>query len=67
MNVPKFKAKLVEKEISRTELASLWGCTTRTVTNKITGKSPVSLDEAKAFSKRAELTDEEKFVIFLAE
>ena len=67
MNIPKFKAKLVEKDISRTELASLWRCTTRTVTNKITGKSPINLDEAQAFSKRAELTDEEKFIIFLAE
>lgn len=67
MNVPKFKAVLVEKDISRDELASLWKCTTRTVTNKLTGKSPINLDEAQAFSKRAGLTDEEKFAIFMAE
>lgn len=67
MNALKFKAKLVEKEISRTELANLWGCTTRTVTNKITGKTPINLDEAQAFSRRAELTDEEKYTIFLSD
>lgn len=67
MNIPKFKGVCVEKDVSRHELCSLWGCSLSTVQRKLDGKSPITLDEAQVFSKRAELTDAEKFAIFLAD
>lgn len=67
MNIPKFKGVCVEKEISRTELSSLWKCSLRTIQRKLDGESPITIDEAQIFSKRANLTDEEKYAIFLAD
>ena len=67
MNIPKLRAKVAEKNIKREDLRLLWGleCVT-TVSNKINGKTPITLDEAQRFSDYAGLTDEEKLVIFFS-
>ena len=67
MNLPKLRGICVEKNISRKEIASLWKCTPQSVSLKLHGKLPITFDEASALSKKADLTDEEKFTIFLAE
>ena len=67
MNIPKLRAKVAEKNIKREELCKLWGlgCVT-TVSNKINGKTPITLDEAQRFADYAGLTDEEIVVIFFS-
>ena len=67
MNIPKLRAKVAEKNIKREDLCKLWGlgCVT-TVSNKINGKTPITLDEAQRFADYAGLTDEEKLVIFFS-
>lgn len=67
MNILKLKAKCVEKNISRDELAFILGCSSSSIQRKLAGKSPITVDEAQRFSKAANLTDEEKFSIFLSE
>lgn len=67
MNIPKFKGTMVEKGIDRKDLTVLWKKSASTVQRKLDGKTPITLDEAQIFSKVADLTDEEKFKIFLAE
>lgn len=66
MNIPKFKGVMVEKGIDRKKLSDLWECSASTVQRKLDGKRPITLDEAQRFSDVAGLTDEEKFIIFLA-
>lgn len=67
MNIPKLRAKVAEKNIKREELCKLWGleCVT-SVSNKINGKTPITLDEAQRFADYAGLTDEEIVVIFFS-
>ena len=68
VNIPKLKGIIAEKDIKQTDLCVLWGCKTRqTVSGKVNGKIPISLDEAQRFSEFANLTDEEKVNIFLSE
>jgi len=67
MNIPKLKGVMVEKGIDRNELCFIWNCSLKTVSNKLTGKTPITLEEAKRFSAAAELSDEDKFKIFLAD
>ena len=68
INIPKLKGVIAEKGISQTDLCELWGCKTRqTVSGKVNGKVPISLDEAQRFSEYANLTDEEKIKIFLSD
>ena len=67
MNHIKFKAVCVEKGISNKELAVLWKCRSlQTVTNKRTGRTGITLEEAQKFSEYAHLTDEQKIDIFLS-
>ena len=65
MNIPKLKGVIAERGISQNDLRELWGCKTRqTVSSKVNGKTPISLDEAQRFSEYAHLTDDEKVEIF---
>lgn len=67
MNIPKLKGVIAERGISQNDLCALWNNKTRqTVSNKVNGKAPISLDEAQRFSEYAKLTDEEKIDIFLS-
>ena len=66
MNLPKFRAKLAEKNIKISDLCTLWGRTRQTVSSKVNGKVPIALDEAQKLSDFANLTDEEKVVIFFS-
>lgn len=66
MNLLKFKAKCVEANVSRMELCRLWKRNLKTVSNKMTGKTSITLDEAQRFSEYAKLSDDEKVEIFLS-
>ena len=65
MNIPKFKAKLAEKNIKINDLARLWECSRDGASRRANGHRAISLDEAQTFSKYANLTDAEKVEIFL--
>ena len=67
MNILKLKAKCVEKSIDRKELGFIWNISQSSIQRKLSGKSPITLDEAQRFAKAAKLTDAEKFEIFLSE
>ena len=64
MNLPKLRAKIVEKNISRNILCELWKCSPQAVSNKTHGKTKITLEEAKAFSDFVKLEDSEKLQIF---
>ena len=65
MNHSKLKGAIAERGIKRDELCELWGCTPAAASNKVNGKSPISLTQAQSFSEYAHLTDKEKVEIFL--
>ena len=65
MNLLKLQKAVAEKNIKQKELIPLWKCSRQSVSNKLNGKSPITLDEAKAFSEYASLTEQEKTEIFL--
>ena len=66
MDHAKLKGVIAERGIKQSELRELWGCKTRqTVSSKINGKAPITLDEAQRFAEYANLTDDEKVKIFL--
>lgn len=67
MNAPKLKAKIAELNIKQATLCEIWGRTRQTVSSKVNGKIPITLDEAQRFSEYANLTDEEKINIFLSD
>lgn len=66
MNLLKFKAKCVEANVSRNELCRLWNRNLKTVSNKMTGKTAITLDEAQTFAEFTNLSDTEKVEIFLS-
>ena len=66
MNLPKFRAKLAEKNIKVNDLCTLWGRNRNGVSRRVNGKIPITLDEAQRFSEYANLTDNEKVEIFLS-
>ena len=66
MNLLKFKAKCVEANVSRSDLCRMWERNMKTVSNKMTGKTAITLDEAQTFAKYANLSDTEKVDIFLS-
>lgn len=67
MNIPKLKGVIAEKGIVHDDLRPLWGnCSRQTVSNKVNGKAPITLEEATKFSDYAGLTDTERANIFLS-
>ena len=67
MNLPKLRGKIAEKGFSQNDISRLFGgCTRQTVSNKVSGKTPITLDEAQRLSELLNLTDQEKLDIFLS-
>ena len=66
MNLPKFRAKLAEKNIKINDLCGIWDRNRNGVSRRVNGKIPITLDEAQRFSEYADLTDSEKVEIFLS-
>lgn len=67
MNLPKLRGKIAEKGFNQTDISRLFGgCTRQTVSNKVSGKTPITLDEAQRLSELLDLTDQEKLDIFLS-
>lgn len=67
MNLPKLRGIIAEKKIKQKDLSVLWdNCSRQTVSNKVNGKAPITIDEAQKFSEFANLTDQEKVEIFLS-
>lgn len=69
MNRRKLKAKLVECDIKHKDLAArdAWNCAVCTVSQKINGVRPISLDEANILSLKLELTPQEYYDIFFGD
>ena len=68
MDTLKIKGKLREKGLTYKDVASptVWNCALPTVSQKLTGKRPLYLDEANKLAKLLNLTEAEYFQYFFA-
>ena len=66
MNNRKLKGKLVEKGFIHKDLAAkdCWNCALCTVSQKLNGVRPITLDEANIIGDKLELTAQEYYDIF---
>lgn len=66
MNKMKLKGKIVEKGLTHKDIASkeVWNCALCTVSQKINGVRPISLDEANRLAKQLQLSPQEYYDIF---
>lgn len=66
MNRRKLKGKLVEKGLRHKDLAAkdTWNCAVCTVSQKLNGVRPITLDEANILSEKLNLTAQEYYDIF---
>lgn len=65
--IDRFRGKLTEKKFKREDLATLWGVNIMTVTNKMTGKTPLRVEEFTAACKFFNLSDAEVLYILYGE
>ena len=66
MNLPKLKGKLVEHGLTHKDVAAkdMWNCALCTVSQKLNGVRPISLNEANSISEKLNLTPGEYYDIF---
>lgn len=65
--IDRFRGKLTEKRYKREELATLWGVNVMTVSNKMTGKTPITCEEFKKAAVHYGLSDPEVLYILFGE
>ena len=65
--IDRFRGKLTEKRYKREDLASIWGVNVMTVSNKMTGKTPITCDEFVKAARHYELSDPEVLYILYGE
>ena len=65
--VDRFRGKLTEKHYKREDLATLWSVNVMTVSNKMTGKTPISCEEFTKAVKHYSLSDPEVLYILFGE
>ena len=63
----RLRGKLTEKKYKRDDLATLWGVNVMTVSNKMTGKAPITAEEFAAACKFYNLSDAETLYILYGE
>lgn len=63
----RFVGKLTEKHYKRKDLAMIWGVNVMTVSNKMTGKTPITCQEFITAAKYYGITDAELLYIFFGE
>lgn len=68
MNIRKLKAKIVEKGLTHKDIAAkdVWNCALCTVSQKINGVRPMSLEEANKLAELLGLTPKEYYEIFFS-
>jgi hypothetical protein len=68
MNKRKLKAKLVENGFRHKDIAArdTWNCAVCTVSQKLNGVRPISLEEANVLAEKLNLTPQEYYDIFFA-
>lgn len=66
MNLPKLRGKIAEQNIGHKEIGFEIKCSRQTVSNKVNGKTPITLEEAQKLSELLHLTDQDKIDIFLS-
>ena len=65
--VDRFRGKLTEKRYKREDLATIWNVNVMTVSNKMTGKTPITCEEFKKAVMHYGLTDPEVLYILFGE
>lgn len=66
MNAKKIKARMIIMGLTQKNIAEVWGCATATVSQKLTGYRPISLNEANLLAEKLNLTDKEYYEYFFA-
>lgn len=67
VNFRKIKARMLEMGITQKDIAdTVWKCKTPTVSQKLNGVRPVSLDEADKLGQILKLSDREYYMYFFA-
>lgn len=62
----KLKYILMAKGVKQYELAEIWGCSVVTVSNKLTGKSPIEIVELQKVIERYKFTTSEILDVLMA-
>lgn len=62
----KLKYILMAKGVKQSEIAEIWGCSVVTVSNKLTGKSPIEIVELQKVIERYNFTTSEILDVLLA-
>lgn len=63
----KLRGLMAERGLEVTKLASILGISRQAASEKINGKSKISLTDAQAISKALNMTQEERDLIFFSE
>lgn len=62
----KLKYILMAKGVKQSEVAEVWGCSVVTVSNKLTGKSPIEIVELRKAAEAFNFTTSEILDVVLA-
>lgn len=65
--VDRLRGYLSQKKFRREELATLWGVNVQTVSNKMTGKTSITIEELTAAVKFYNISDAELLYILFGE
>ena len=63
----KLKGLMAERGLEVTKLADLLGISRQAASNKVNGKSPISLTDARTIAKALSMTKEERDAVFFSE
>lgn len=66
-NYPKLKGLMVERGLEVTKLAAILGISRQAASDKINGKTKITLLDAQTISKALNMTREERDAIFFGE
>lgn len=67
VNLAKLRGLMAERGLEVNKLASILGISRQAASDKINGKSKISLTDAQAISKALSMTNEERDLIFFNE
>ena len=67
VNLAKLRGLMAERGLEVNKLASILGISRQATSDKLNGKSKISLTDAQAISKALEMTNEERDLIFFNE
>lgn len=67
VNLAKLRGLMAERGLEVNKLAGILGISRQATSDKLNGKSKISLTDAQAISKALEMTNEERDLIFFNE